>query len=78
MRTLALVLLAIVGASLALTPQNPPYGALSVKGSKLVGANGPNVQLAGMSLYWSQVSYTRRSCFCGNCELEQSSIAETR
>lgn len=55
MRSLALVLLAFAGASVALTPKNPPYGALSVKGSKLVGANGQNVQLAGMSLYWSQV-----------------------
>uniref|UniRef100_A0A915E9S4 Endoglucanase n=1 Tax=Ditylenchus dipsaci TaxID=166011 RepID=A0A915E9S4_9BILA len=32
----------------------PPYGQLSVSGSKLKGSNGQNVQLRGMSLFWSQ------------------------
>ncbi|KAL7080423.1 hypothetical protein ACQ4LE_000215 [Meloidogyne hapla] len=31
----------------------PPYGQLSVKGTKLLGSNGQPVQLAGMSLFWS-------------------------
>ncbi|KAH7673007.1 beta-1,4-endoglucanase [Aphelenchoides avenae] len=38
----------------ALTPKNPPYGQLSVSGTKLVGSNGQPVQLIGMSLFWSQ------------------------
>uniref|UniRef100_A0A183BRA0 Cellulase domain-containing protein n=1 Tax=Globodera pallida TaxID=36090 RepID=A0A183BRA0_GLOPA len=32
----------------------PPYGQLSVKGNKLYGSNGKQVQLIGMSLFWSQ------------------------
>jgi len=34
----------------------PPYGQLSVKGSKLIGSNGQEVALHGMSLFWSQWS----------------------
>ncbi|KAI1710261.1 cellulase (glycosyl hydrolase family 5) domain-containing protein [Ditylenchus destructor] len=49
-----IILLSIIGTCSALTPKAPPYGALSVKGSKLIGSNGNNVQLTGMSLYWSQ------------------------
>uniref|UniRef100_A0A915EIZ5 Uncharacterized protein n=1 Tax=Ditylenchus dipsaci TaxID=166011 RepID=A0A915EIZ5_9BILA len=32
----------------------PPYGQLSVSGTKLKGSNGQNVQLRGLSLFWSQ------------------------
>ncbi|KAH7718242.1 beta-1,4-endoglucanase [Aphelenchoides avenae] len=38
----------------ALTPKDPPYGQLAVKGTNLVGADGSPVQLIGMSLFWSQ------------------------
>jgi len=34
----------------------PPYGQLSVNGTKLVGSNGQAVALHGMSLFWSQWS----------------------
>lgn len=51
-----LVSVAALGSTLALTPKDPPYGALSVKGSKIVDSKGTAVQLTGMSLYWSQVN----------------------
>ncbi|KAI6170660.1 Endoglucanase [Aphelenchoides bicaudatus] len=34
----------------------PPYGQLSIKGNKLVGADGSEVALHGLSLFWSQWS----------------------
>ncbi|KAI1699322.1 cellulase (glycosyl hydrolase family 5) domain-containing protein [Ditylenchus destructor] len=50
------VLLAIllnISASFSAAPP-PPYGQLSVSGKNLKGSSGQNVQLRGMSLYWSQ------------------------
>ncbi|KAI6171371.1 Endoglucanase [Aphelenchoides bicaudatus] len=44
-------LCALVGAVQAVAP---PYGQLSVKGTKLVGSDGSAVALHGMSLFWSQ------------------------
>lgn len=38
----------------ACAQKDPPYGQLSVKGTKLVGKDGNPVQLVGMSLFWSQ------------------------
>nr|AAD56393.1 beta-1,4-endoglucanase 2 precursor [Globodera tabacum solanacearum] len=38
----------------ALTATPPPYGRLSVSGTKLVGSNGQPVQLIGNSLFWHQ------------------------
>lgn len=54
---LAFVLLLAVPSALALMPKNPPFGQLAVKGGNIVGSNGQKVQLAGMSLYWSQVTF---------------------
>uniref|UniRef100_A0A915E714 Endoglucanase n=1 Tax=Ditylenchus dipsaci TaxID=166011 RepID=A0A915E714_9BILA len=44
-------LLALVSSAFAAAP---PYGQLSVSGTKLKGSNGQNVQLRGLSLFWSQ------------------------
>ncbi|KAH7712716.1 beta-1,4-endoglucanase [Aphelenchoides avenae] len=52
-RAIILIALVVLGAN-ALTPKDPPYGQLSVKGTKLVGKDGNPVQLIGMSLFWSQ------------------------
>uniref|UniRef100_A0A915DHP2 Endoglucanase n=1 Tax=Ditylenchus dipsaci TaxID=166011 RepID=A0A915DHP2_9BILA len=46
------LLLAIFCYSALAAP--PPYGQLSVSGTKLKGSKGQNVALRGMSLYWSQ------------------------
>lgn len=48
------VLLAILLNISASFAADPPYGQLSVSGKNLKGANGQNVQLRGMSLFWSQ------------------------
>jgi len=50
---LLVVLLTAGGAGLC-QGAAPPYGQLSVSGSKLKGSSGNAVQLVGMSLYWSQ------------------------
>ncbi|KAH7721616.1 beta-1,4-endoglucanase [Aphelenchoides avenae] len=54
MRSIVVCLSALCVGALALTPKDPPYGQLSVKGTRLVGSNGEPVQLIGMSLFWSQ------------------------
>ncbi|KAI1731012.1 cellulase (glycosyl hydrolase family 5) domain-containing protein [Ditylenchus destructor] len=48
------VLLAILLNISASFAAAPPYGQLSVSGKNLKGASGQNVQLRGMSLFWSQ------------------------
>nr|ACJ60676.1 beta-1,4-endoglucanase [Ditylenchus destructor] len=48
------VLLAVLLNISASFAADPPYGQLSVSGKNLKGANGQNVQLRGMSLFWSQ------------------------
>lgn len=55
MALLALLIASLAVSASALTPKDPPYGQLSVNGGNIVGSNGQKVQLAGMSLYWSQV-----------------------
>nr|ABY52965.1 GHF5 endoglucanase [Ditylenchus africanus] len=47
----SLVIILNIAVSFAVSP---PYGQLSVSGKNLKGSNGQNVQLRGMSLFWSQ------------------------
>nr|AFD33558.1 cellulase [Aphelenchoides fragariae] len=47
----AAVLFVFIGFANAVAP---PYGQLSVKGNKILGADGKPVALHGMSLFWSQ------------------------
>nr|AFQ55682.1 beta-1,4-endoglucanase 3 [Heterodera avenae]AFQ55683.1 beta-1,4-endoglucanase 3 [Heterodera avenae] len=46
--------LGIIAVVNSLNSKPPPYGQLSVSGTKLVGANGQPVQLIGNSLGWHQ------------------------
>jgi hypothetical protein len=51
MLSLVAIVLTLIGLVSAV---DPPYGKLSVKGTKLVGSSGQEVALHGMSLFWSQ------------------------
>nr|ACO55952.1 beta-1,4-endoglucanase [Heterodera avenae]AFQ55438.1 beta-1,4-endoglucanase 1a [Heterodera avenae] len=51
---LCLLLALCIALANSLTAVPPPYGQLSVSGTKLVGSNGQQVQLIGNSLFWHQ------------------------
>jgi endoglucanase len=69
-----LSVIASVGLSLS-----PPYGQLSVKGTKIIGANGQEVALHGMSLFWSQwdvgsIFYNRETVQAVKCSWNSNLI----